>query len=167
MVREKFPDKLLVHTEGCTGLSKSNEIKDQIHNGEIYAHDIIGDLNAGTNAYIDWNIVLDSNGGPNHKKNFCNSPILLNNSQTDYIKTPAYYYIGHFSKFIKPGAKRIAFSKYTDNFEVTSFKNLDGSVVIVILNKKWFKIDYNICVNNRLIKDSIPENSIITYVVNK
>ena len=143
----------------------SSKKEDDFRNGEIYAHDIIGDLNAGTNGYIDWNILLDSKGGPNHKKNYCNSPILLNNEGTDFVKTSAYYYIGHFSKFIKPGAKRIAFSKYTDNLEVTSFKNLDNSIIIVALNKKWFKIDYNISINNRLIKDSIPANSIITYIV--
>ena len=161
LVREKFPNKLLIHTEGCTGLSSKKD--EEFRNGEIYAHDIIGDLNAGMNGYIDWNIILDSKGGPNHKKNYCNSPILLDKDETNYIKTSAYYYIAHFSKFINPGAKRIAFSKYSDNFEVTSFKNLDGSIVIVILNKKWFKIEYNICINDKLIKDTIPANSIITY----
>lgn len=59
LVRDFFPNKLLIHTEGCTGFSDINA-PDEFKNGEIYAHDIIGDLNAGANGYIDWNILLDS-----------------------------------------------------------------------------------------------------------
>lgn len=165
LVREHFPDKLIIHTEGCTGFSDINS-PDEYRNGEIYAHDIIGDLNAGSNGYIDWNIVLDSKGGPNHKKNYCKSPIMLTEDETDYIKTSAYYYIGHFSKFIKPGSTRIAFSNYCENLEITAFKNQDNSIIVVILNNKWFNIDFNICVYDRLIKDTIEPNSILTYVIN-
>ncbi len=164
LVREYFPEKLLIHTEGCTGFSDINS-PEEFHNGEIYAHDIIGDINAGANGYIDWNIMLDSKGGPNHKKNYCNSPIILNKDENDYIKTSAYYYIGHFSKFIKPGAKRIGFSKYSENIEVTSFKNIDNSIVVVVLNNKWYDIEYNIWIDDRIIKDKIEANSIVTYCI--
>ena len=162
LVREHFPDKLLIHTEGCCGLSDPYS-KDEFHNGEIYAHDIIGDLNAGSNGYIDWNLMLDHNGGPNHRKNYCNSPILLNKEENDYIKTSAYFYIGHFSKFILPGAKRVAFSKYNENLEITAFKNPDNTITIVVLNKLWYSIEYNICINDSLINDTVDANSIITY----
>ena len=77
LVNTNFPDKLLIHTEGCTGYSEFRP-GDEIHNGELYAHDIIGDLNSGANGYIDWNLMLDHKGGPNHKNNNCNSPIMLN-----------------------------------------------------------------------------------------
>lgn len=165
LVREHFPDKLLIHTEGCTGFSDVNS-PDEYQNGEIYAHDIIGDLNAGSNGYIDWNIMLDSKGGPNHKKNYCKSPIMLTGDETDYIKTSAYYYIGHFSKFINPGSTRIAFSNYSENLEITAFKNPDNSLAVVVLNRKWFDINFNICIYDRLIKDNIQANSILTYVIN-
>jgi len=164
LIKEKYPDKLLIHTEGCTGLSKE---ENDSHNGEIYAHEIIGDLNSGANGYLDWNIILDSKGGPNHKNNFCNSPIKLNKEENDYVKTPAYYYIGHFSKFIDVGAKRIAFSKYTDNIELTAFKNSDETISVVLLNKKWFDIDFNISIEGKLIKDSIKANSIVTFIIEK
>ena len=61
LVKEKFPNKVLIHTEGCTGYSHFRK-EDEVKNGEIYAHDILGDLNAGTNAYIDWNLLLDHRG---------------------------------------------------------------------------------------------------------
>ena len=72
-----FPNKLLIHTEGCTGYSHFKP-KDELFNAEMYASEIIGDLNNGTNAFIDWNLVLDYKGGPNHKRNYCNSPIMIN-----------------------------------------------------------------------------------------
>ena len=156
---EAFPDKLLFHTEGCCGYNPDNFFYNE------YAHDIIGDLNAGINGYIDWNILLDSNGGPNHKKNFCNSPVMLTKDLLDYNKSLAYYYIGHFSKYIKPGSVRIAFSKYSGDIEITAFKNTDNSIAVVILNKANNKIDYNLCINNSMFKDTIESESIISYLI--
>lgn len=77
LTHDAFPGKILLHTEGCTGYSKFNP-NEEVQNGEIYGHDILGDLNAGSNGYIDWNLVLDNKGGPNHKLNYCNSPIMIN-----------------------------------------------------------------------------------------
>ena len=135
--KELYPDKLAIHTEGCTGyeLLWFRKRKRRVPNAEIYAHDIIGDLNNGANGYIDWNMMLDYHGGPTHIHNRCNSPIMLTKKGNDYTKNLPYYYIGHFSRFIKPGAKRIAFSKFDDSLEVTSFKNPDESIAVVILNR--------------------------------
>ena len=159
LCREAFPDKLLFHTEGCCGYNLENFFHNE------YAYDIIGDLNAGINGYIDWNILLDSTGGPNHKKNFCNSPVMLTKDSLNYNKSLAYYYIGHFSKYIKPGAKRIAFSKYTDDLEITALKNNDNSIAIVILNKNSFNIDYNLCIESNMFKDTVEKQSIISYLI--
>ena len=78
--------------------------------------------------------------GPNHKKNYCNSPIMINKNHSNYIKTPSFYYIAHFSKYIKPGAKRINLSTFTDNVSGTAFENKDKSIVIVLFNKNNFNI---------------------------
>lgn len=164
LVRDNFPDKLLIHSEGCTGYSDFRP-SDEIQNAEIYAHDILGDLNSGSNGYIDWNILLDHQGGPNHKNNYCNSPCMLNEDSSNYIKNLTYYYIGHFSKFIKVGAKRIAFSKYTDKVEVTSFINPDGCIAVVILNKNDFHVEYNLRIEDKLINDTIENHSIVTLLI--
>lgn len=164
LTHNTYPGKLLVHTEGCTGYSKFNP-NDEVHNGEIYGHDILGDLNAGSNAYIDWNLVLDNKGGPNHKLNYCNSPIMINSNKTNYIKNLTYYYIGHFSKFIMPGAKRIAFSRYTDNIEVTSFINPDNSIAIVLMNRNNFNKEYTICLNDISIHDNLDSHAIVSYIL--
>jgi glucosylceramidase len=164
LVSETFPGKILIHTEGCTGYSNFAQ-DDEVKNGEIYAHDILGDLNAGTNAYIDWNLILDYRGGPNHKANFCNSPIMLNQDNTNYIKNLTYYYIKHFSHFIKTGSKRIAYSKYTDRIGVTSFLNPDNSIIIVLLNRNGFNKEYNLCINDILIHDNLDAHAIVTYQI--
>ncbi len=164
LTQNAFPGKILIHTEGCTGFSKFNP-NDEVKNAEIYAHEILGDLNAGVNAYIDWNLVLDNKGGPNHKLNFCNSPIMLNKESTDYIKNLTYYYIGHFSRFIKTSAKRIAYSKYTSDIEVTAFKNPDDSISIILLNKNDFNKEYNLVFKDSIIHDNLDSHAIVTYLI--
>lgn len=159
LCKQFFPDKLLFHTEGCFGPSKENSY----HN--LYAHDIAEDLNNGVNGYTDWNILLDSQGGPNHKRNYCNSPIMLNNDNSDYIKSLSFYYIGHFSKVIQPGAHRIAFSKFTSDIKMTAFKNPDNSIAVVLVNGEHYNMDINICIKNSVIKDTLLAQSIVSFVI--
>ena len=164
LTKEVFPNKLLFHTEGCTGHSFPNST-DELKNAEIYAHDIIGDLNNGCNAYIDWNLVLDYKGGPNHKHNYCNAPIMMNKDDSGYNKSLVYYYIGHFSKYIKPNAKRIAFSKYTDMIEVTAFINEDNSIAVVLFNKNNINKEYNLVIGDKVIHDNLDSHAIVTYII--
>ncbi len=164
LLEKEFPGKLLIHTEGCTGYSHFNH-NDEVFNAELYGHDILGDLNAGTNGYIDWNMVLENNGGPNHKRNYCNSPIMINENKNGYIKNLTYYYIGHFSKFIKPGARRIAFSRYCDDIEVTAFENEDKSIAVVLLNRKDINREYNLCIKDKVIHDNLDSHAIVTYII--
>ena len=164
ILHDLFPNKLLIHTEGCTGYSHFKP-EDELFNAQMYASEIIGDLNSGVNAFIDWNMVLDYKGGPNHKNNNCNSPIMLNKDNSDYIKTPAFYYIAQFSKFIKPGAHRIGFSRFTESINVTAFRNTDNSIVVVLLNKNAFNIEYNLCIENRYFHDNLDANSIVSFIV--
>lgn len=164
LVKQNYPEKLLIATEGCTGYSQFRT-EDEIMNAEIYAHDYLGNLNSGVNGQIDWNLFLDNQGGPNHKQNYCNSPIMMNKDNSNYIKNLSYYYIGHFSKFIKPGAKCIAHSKYTNKIEVTSFQNPDNCIIIVVLNRTDEMQDYYIAIEEQICHDEIKPHSIITYEI--
>lgn len=167
LVHDMYPDKLLIHTEGCTGFSNYNP-DDEEKNGELYAHEIIGDLSNGANAYIDWNMILDHKGGPNHKGNFCNSPMMLNESEDDYIKNMTFYYIRHFSRFIERGAKRVATSKYSDTIEMCAFVNPDGTLVVVLMNKYWYSKEYTLCVDEKFkLHDNLDSHAIVTYIIRK
>lgn len=159
LCREKFPDKLIFHTEGCFSYDPTNSFPNQ------YAHDIIGDLNAGINGYMDWNILLDSKGGPNHKGNYCNSPVMLKENNLDYNKTLTYYYIGQISKVVKPGAVRIAYSKYLSDIHITTFKNPDNTIAVVMFNGAGYNIDFKLCMQNMMFSDTIEKESMISYII--
>ena len=134
MVRKMYPDKEIFFTEGCVEYSRFAD-SGEVQKAQMYAHDILGNLNAGINASLDWNLLLDSEGGPNHVGNFCAAPIMCNPEKDSYEKRLIYYYIVQFSRYIREGAVRIGTSRYTDGIEVTGFINPDKERVIVLLNK--------------------------------
>lgn len=162
-VNRQYPEKELIFTEGCVEYSRFAS-ENQISHAEMYAHEIIGNFNAGMNGFIDWNLILDKQGGPNHVANYCDAPIMCD-VETDTIDVKlSYYYIGHFSRFIRPGAKRILVSKYSPNIEATAFENEDGSRVLVILNRSDTDTEFTI---NEHCKSSekivIKKHSIMTF----
>jgi glucosylceramidase len=134
LIAERFPGKKLVQSEACIEYYRIDK-NDVLTNAQKYAHDIIGDLNAGMTAFYDWNIVLDEEGGPNHVGNFCDAPFLFNTKTGVLEERASYAYLCHFSRYIRPGSKRIAFSRYTDALEMTAFRAADGSIVTVFLNR--------------------------------
>ena len=93
-------------TEGCAESFKAGGYYNWAL-GERYGRSMINDFNNGTVGWTDWNVLLDETGGPNHVQNFCFAPIHADTKTGDWIYNKAYYYNGNFSKFIRPGAKRI------------------------------------------------------------
>ena len=91
---------------------------------------------------------------------------MINEANTDYIKNLTFYYIAHFSKYLKNGAKRIAFSRYSTDIEMTCFKNPDDSIVIILMNKFGFDKKFSICINDISFQDNLLSHSIVTYVIN-
>lgn len=134
MIRRQYPDMEVFFTEGCVEYSRFAD-SGEIEKAEMYAHDILGNLNAGISASFDWNLFLDEKGGPNHVGNFCAAPIMCNTAEDSYEKRLTYYYIGHFSRYVKPGAVRIGTTRYTDQVETVAFLNPDGERVLILLNK--------------------------------
>ena len=134
----------LIFSEGCDFFSDSDKWWERPH-AEHYAHEIIGDVEAGANGFIDWNILLDSHGGPNHVGNYCDAPIMYDiESHTLNVRRP-FYYLGHFSHFVKPGARRMLVTRYTTDIESCGFVNPDNQKVLVLLNR-WDS-DYSFYVN--------------------
>jgi glucosylceramidase len=130
IVRERHPELRLYATEAC---EETIARADERTRAEHYAHDIIGDLNHGASAWLDWNILLDAAGGPNHANNYCYAPVHRREGRVEYGLL--FHYIGHFSRYIRRGARRVGFSRYTDRFECTVFQNPDGTFVVVALNR--------------------------------
>ncbi|MBC5839077.1 glycoside hydrolase family 30 protein [Flavobacterium muglaense] len=162
-VQEAFPSKNILFTEGC--VEKFDAQKYQFWaNGERYGTSMINDFNNGTVGWTDWNILLDQNGGPNHVGNFCFAPIHANTDTGDLIYTPSYYYIGHFSKFIRKDARRVSSSVSRSDLLSTSFLNVDGKVVTVVMNQTNKKVTYNLIIGAERSVVVIPAHAIQTLV---
>lgn len=160
-VKEKYPDKELIFTEGCVEYSRFTA-DNQVQNAEMYLHDIIGNLNSGTNGYIDWNLVLDEKGGPNHVGNFCDAPIMYKESTDELDVKLSFYYIGHLSRFVKKGARRVLVSRYSDKLDVVGFVNPDGEKVLVAMNRTEEKENFQIYENGNTCDVEMTPHSVIT-----
>jgi len=161
LTHDAYPDKHLIFTEGC---QEGGPHLGSWDTGERYAHSIINDLNRWTEAWVDWNMVLDETGGPNHVNNFCSAPIIADTQAGKILYQSSYYYIGHFSRFIRPGARRVACAKTLDSLEATAFLNIDGTVVVVVLNRAEQAIDFILKSRGLQAKTSIPALGIKTFV---
>lgn len=161
MTHDAYPDKHLVFTEGC---QEGGPHAGSWELGERYAHSMINDLNRWTVAWVDWNMVLDQTGGPNHVGNLCSAPILADTQAREVLYQSSYYYIGHFSRFIRPGAKRVACTKALDALEATAFLNTDGSVAVVALNRTEQPLDFLLKTQGLQAKTNVPARGIKTFL---
>lgn len=163
-VHESFPDKNLMFTEGCIEKFDFARLNDWAL-GEKYGQSIIHDLNNGTVGWTDWNVLLDEKGGPNHVGNYCFSPVVADTRTGELIYTNIYYYLGHFSKFIRPGDKRIVSSSNRDKLLSTAFINKQGKLAVVVMNTSDDKISYNLCIQGKAAVALALPHSMNTLIV--
>lgn len=132
--------KPLILTEFCqTTLWDENAL------AEKYAIEICEDFNNYGIGMCDWNILLDLDGGPFHDRTVgCYSPIQIDKANKKLNITSIYYYMGHFSRFVKRGARRIATTKYTRDLNVCAFMNPDGQKVLIIINASDKDLEVNV-----------------------
>jgi glucosylceramidase len=163
LVHETFPDKHLIFTEGCVDSFDPQKINEWKF-GEQYGRSMINDFNNGTVGWTDWNILLDEKGGPNHVGNFCFAPVHANTKTGELTYLSSFYYIGHFSKFIQPGARRIASSPSRSQLLSTAFLNPDGKVTVVVMNRSDQKTPYWLWLNGNAAEVNSLPHSIQTLV---
>jgi glucosylceramidase len=163
-VKEAFPDKNLIFTEGCSERFNAKTINEWQW-GELYGKSMVNDFNNGVVGWTDWNILLDQEGGPNHVGNFCYAPVHGDTKTGEITYMNSYYYIGHFSKFVKPGAKRVISSSNRDQLQTTAFLNSDNKLVVIVLNLTDEKIDYNLWIGGKSAPTTSLPHSIATLTV--
>lgn len=138
-----MPNKLLLNTESCIGDKPWQTHGPELgswQRGESYMRAYTQDLTHNFNGWLDWNLVLDEQGGPNYVKNFVDAPIIVNaTSRSEIYKQPIFYAIGHFSKFLPPDSVRIETrienqSNPFTQLSVVGFQRPDGSVALIIYN---------------------------------
>lgn len=168
-LHQKAPDRAIIQTEGCVdaqvpvwaddawyweakatdwGHRWSAPEKRHLHPPYVpvyrYARDIISCLNHQVEGWIDWNLVLDDKGGPNHAENWCVAPVLVKPELDSVYFTPLYYVMKHFSRHIRPGAQRIGWQSQSQKLELTAVKNPSGSLSLFILNPHDQALTYHL-----------------------
>lgn len=189
-VRRKAPGKHLIQTEACVdaqvprwnddawywskeatdwGWDWAPESQKHLHPKYVpvyrYAGDIIGCLNNWVDGWVDWNMVLDRQGGPNWAKNWCTAPVIVDPERDEVYLTPLYYTLAHFSRFIRPGAVRIGFENTDEELQMTAVKNPDGSVAVVLFNPTEQPKGVQLTLQSKSIEFAISGKAIQTLVV--
>jgi glucosylceramidase len=187
---KKAPNKYLIETEGCVdseiphwnddgwywkkeatdwGWDWASEQDKHLHPKYApvnrYAGDIIGCLNNWVDGWIDWNMVLDRQGGPNWFKNWCVAPVIVDPEKDEVYFTPLYYTMAHFSKFMRPGAVKIGCEINSKEVVSTAVKNPDGSIAVAIFNPTNSNYNVELNLNNKKRILSIPAKALQTVVV--
>jgi len=185
------PEKYLIETEGCIdaevphwqddkwywskeatdwGWDWAPEEQKSHHPKYVpvyrYARDIIGCMNNWVDGWVDWNMVLDKQGGPNWFGNWCTAPVIVDPEKDEVYFTPLYYTMAHFSKYIRPGAVRIGFENPDKDLMVTAAKNPDGTIAVVVLNMNSTSKNIKLSIEERSIDVQISAQALQTIIVN-
>ncbi len=163
-VAEAFPEARLLLTEACN-YPFSWDTFDEWSWGEQYGENMIHDFNNGAVAWTDWNILLDETGGPNHVGNFCFAPVHAKTQEGTLHYMNSYYYIGHFSRFIRPGARRIISSSSRAQLLTTAFLNPDGRIAVIVMNPTEEEIAYRLYLGGQAVETVSLPHSIATLVL--
>lgn len=188
----KAPDKYLIETEGCVdseiphwnddawywkkeatdwGWDWASDEEKYLHPKyspiNRYARDIIGCLNNWVDGWVDWNMLLDKQGGPNWFENWCVAPVIVDPVADEIYFTPLYYTMAHFSKYIRPEAKIIGLENSDDTLMATAAQNPDGSIAVVLFNEFETPKAINLSLGKESVEITIDAQAIQTIIISK
>lgn len=187
---QKAPDKYLIETEGCIdaqvpvwkddawywkkeatdwGWDWAKEEEKYLHPkyapANRYARDIIGCLNNWVDGWVDWNMVLNKQGGPNWFENWCIAPVIVDEDNDEVYFTPLYYIMAHFSKYIRPGAEVLGIDQSDADLMITAAKNPDGSTAVVVFNEGKTEKHFYLWLNEKRTSVNISAQAIQTIII--
>jgi glucosylceramidase len=160
-LHQSFPAKHLLFTEGCW---EGGVRLGRWDRGERYAHHIIGDLNHWTEGWLDWNLALDHHGGPNHVGNWCDAPIIVDTEKGTWTRQSSYWYIGHFSRYILPGARRLLSTQAGNGLESVAARNPDGGLALVVCNPGDHALSAALRIDGAWAELTVPAHGIQTLI---
>lgn len=161
-VHDLFPDKHILFTEGC---QEGGVHLGSWDTGERYGRNMMGDMNNWCKGYLDWNIVLDEMGGPNHVGNFCDAPIIADTTTNELHYNSSYYYIGHFSKYVEKDATRIFSDCSVEGVHMIAFKNTNATEVIIMMNEGEEDREISLKIGAKYLNMKLDTHSIVTYIL--
>jgi len=160
LTHDAFPGKHLLFSEGS---AEGGLHMDPWKVGERYGQSMLQDLNHWTAGWIDWNLLLDVRGGPNHVGNYCSAPIIADYARGTVNYQISYYYIGQITKFVQPGAVRVVSASGLDALETAAFRNPDGTVAVIVMNRTDGGCEFPLKVGGRIAMTDSPAHSMTTY----
>jgi glucosylceramidase len=189
-LHERYPEKHILHSEGCidsevpvwrdddwywrreatdwgyTWAAEEDKPKHPVYVPVYrYARDIIGGLNSWLVGWVDWNIALDTHGGPNLAQNWCIAPVIVKPETDEVYFTPLYSVLSHFSRYLRPGATRIEAGHDIEGLMVTAVENPDGRIAVVVLNQGAEEQAFDLELGGRSAALLIPGAAIQTILV--
>ena len=170
MFRKEFPDKLLIASEECCAIPDGDDpALSDLSFAERYGRDLCGCFRSGVNCYCDWNLVLDEKNGPYHNREgrgcTADAPLHIDRRTGELRYRLSYYYIGHFSKFVRAGAKVIGCSTYDDDMDTVAFRNPDGKVAAVLLNRTDRDMPCILRMQEHITEFTLGAHSIVTAII--
>ena len=188
----KAPNKFLIETEGCVdsevpkwqddawywkkeatdwgwdwAAEKDKYLHPKYAPVNRYARDIIGCLNNWVDGWVDWNMVLDRQGGPNWFKNWCVAPVIVDPDNDEVYFTPLYYTMAHFSKYMRPGATVLGVENTDKDLMVTAAKNPDDTMVVILFNEGFEAKYFKLILDNKTIDIKISAQALQTIMIPK
>jgi glucosylceramidase len=115
--------------------------------------------------WVDWNLALDTRGGPNLAENWCCAPVIVRPETDEVYVTPLYHVLAQFSRYLRPGAVRIGVDGELAGIMATAVRNPDGSLAVVLLNQGEDAVDYALRVGNRQVAVTLPAEAVQTVVL--
>ena len=165
LVRRRYPQAKLILSEFCCSVHEGTAAAGW-GQAEAYAQELIGDLEAGADALLDWNLVLDERGGPNHVGNYCAAPVRVDTRSGIVTYEPSYWALRHVGAFVRPGAVRIGSSHpYRNGVDVTAFRNEDGALALVMANRTARPLRPAVRFGGLLAPFELPPHAIVSGTI--
>ena len=175
-LHEKFPDLPIWMTEVCyvtgTLFPKGGPAKSPVYefsDGEFWGNMIVNDMKNHVSGWIYWNMILDQEGGPwlvstehgDPDPNQQHPVVIIDRITKKVTYTGLYYYLAHFSRFVRPGAYRIECTGGSPSLNFVGFRNADGSIIVNVINN-GDETDCKISRNNKMLIQKLKSHSVTT-----
>lgn len=164
-IKNEFPSHELMLTESCIEFSHYSKEDSLVVNALRLAHELMGDLNHGMSRFIDWNLLLDADGGPNHVGNFSDAPFLYDISKKQLDIRPIFDIYRQFALAVPAGSRRIVSSSYTSDIESTAFIRPDDTLSAVLMNRSSEEKTVRLRLNDEICEFKLLPRSVRTAII--
>jgi glucosylceramidase len=174
-LHSRYPELPLWMTELChayeAGTPKQMKLpRTDFEDGDFWGQQIFSDFEAGASAWIYWNLILDQHGGPwlvspihgNPEDNIQHPVVIIDRETHQVTYTGCYYYLAHFSKFVRPGSVRLAVTGLARGARCLAFKSPDGGLIAQLINSPDASNEVNLEFGPRSLHLTLPSCSITT-----